>query len=299
MNPTAPSRDPLSAWEPKPREVQLTSDIVLGKPGTLPIIAGPCVIESAELTLRIAELLADMARRHGWQVIFKASFDKANRSSLDSFRGLGMETGLEILAQVRKQTGLPVLTDVHSPSQCAAVGEVCDVLQIPAFLCRQTDLLVAAAETGRAVNIKRGQFVAPDDMHRAVDKARRSGNEAVCVTERGYTFGYNNLVVDMRSFSMLHADGIPVIFDTTHSLQLPGGGQITGGARQFAEPLARAAVAAGADGVFMEVHPNPAEALSDATTQLPPERAERLLTQLVNLKETVAGMMVHGDEESP
>lgn len=298
MSKPTPTADGLSAWEPRPRQVHLTSDIVLGQPGTLPIIAGPCVIESAELTLRIAELLADMARRHGWQVIFKASFDKANRSSLDSFRGLGMETGLEILAQVKEHTGLPVLTDVHLPQQCGPVGEVCDVLQIPAFLCRQTDLLVAAAETGRAVNVKRGQFVAPDDMHRAVDKARRSGNEAVCVTERGYTFGYNNLVVDMRSFAMLHADGIPVIFDATHSLQLPGGGQITGGARQFAEPLARAAIAAGADGVFMEVHPNPAQALSDATTQLPPERAERLLGHLVNLRRTMTDMMDDGADVS-
>jgi 2-dehydro-3-deoxyphosphooctonate aldolase (KDO 8-P synthase) len=278
-----------AAHEPRPAVVPLAPGIELGRRGTLPIVAGPCVIESAERTLEIAELLAAMAQRHNLQLIFKASFDKANRSSYDSFRGLGMEAGLEILAQVKAATGLPVLTDVHEPSQCGAVAEVCDVLQIPAFLCRQTDLLAAAAATGRCVNIKKGQFIAPEDMARAVDKVRRSGNGRVCVTERGYSFGYNNLVVDMRSFAILHAAGIPVIFDVTHSLQLPGGGEVTGGARQYAEPLARAAVAAGADGVFLEVHPQPAEALSDATTQLPPGRAEALLLSLLAVQRGMYG----------
>ncbi len=287
--------DIVVAHQPRPTIIPLAPGIELGRRGTLPVIAGPCVIEDAGLTLEIAELLAAMAQRHGLQLIFKASFDKANRSSLDSFRGLGMETGLQILQQVKTATGLPVLTDVHEPSQCAAAAEVCDVLQIPAFLCRQTDLLIAAAATGRCVNIKKGQFIAPDDMARAVDKVRRSGNDRVCVTERGYSFGYNNLVVDMRSFAMLHAAGIPVIFDITHSLQLPGGGEITGGARQYAEPLARAAVAAGADGVFLEVHPRPTEALSDATTQLPPRRAEALLLSLLNLQRAMAAEGMSGE----
>lgn len=291
--------DSATAFEPQPRTISLAPGIELGRPGQLPIIAGPCVIENPELTLEIAEGLAAMARQHGLKLIFKASFDKANRSSVDSFRGPGMEAGLDVLRQVKESTGLPVLTDVHDPSQCAAVAEVCDVLQIPAFLCRQTDLLVAAGATGRAVNIKKGQFIAPPDMRRAVDKVRHGGNDKVCVTERGYSFGYNNLVVDMRSFAMLHADGVPVIFDVTHSLQLPGGGKVTGGARQFAEPLARSAVAAGADGIFLEVHPRPEEALSDATTQLPPERAEALLASLMILRRTVAGLVVtspNGDE---
>lgn len=287
--PTQP--DIQTAFEPRPRSIRLAEGIELGTCERLPIIAGPCVIEGPEFIRQIAEQVAEMARRRDWPVIFKASFDKANRSSIDSFRGVGMEQGLDILAEVKASTGLPVLTDVHEASQCAAVAEVCDVLQIPAFLCRQTDLLVAAAATGRAVNIKKGQFVAPEDMRRAVDKVRQSGNDRVCVTERGYAFGYNNLVVDMRSFAMLHADGIPVIFDATHSLQLPGGGQVTGGARQYAEPLARAAVAAGADGIFMEVHPDPEAALSDATTQLPPARGERLLGQLVELHATVSAMV--------
>lgn len=281
------SPDSSYAGEPQPRVMALAPGIELGRPDRLPIIAGPCVVESPELTVEIAEGLASMAQRHGWQVIFKASFDKANRSSVDSFRGHGLAAGLEALRQVKETTGLPVLTDVHEPAQCAAVAEVCDVLQIPAFLCRQTDLLMAAGATGRAVNIKKGQFIAPTDMRRAVDKVRHGGNDNVCVTERGYSFGYNNLVVDMRSFAMLHAEGIPVIFDVTHSLQLPGGGKVTGGARQFAEPLARSAVAAGADGVFLEVHPRPQEALSDATTQLPPARAEALIGSLLALRRTL------------
>ncbi|MDY7091786.1 MAG: 3-deoxy-8-phosphooctulonate synthase [Acidobacteriota bacterium] len=250
----------------------------------LPVISGPCVIENEDHTLRTAGLVRAMAQRLGLAVVFKASFDKANRSSLESFRGPGLEEGLRVLAKVKEETGLPVLTDVHDASQCAPAAEVCDVLQIPAFLCRQTDLVLAAAGTGRAVNIKKGQFVAPEDMAKAVEKARSTGNQRITVTERGYSFGYNNLVVDMRSFSMLHREGIPVIYDVTHSLQLPGGGAETGGAKVYAEPLARAAVAAGADGVFLEVHPDPDNALSDSTTQLLPERAEKLLASLLAVR---------------
>ncbi|MEM1181072.1 MAG: 3-deoxy-8-phosphooctulonate synthase [Acidobacteriota bacterium] len=266
--------------------IALSADVELGGE-SMPIIAGPCVIEGAEALLEVGEEVAALQEATGASFIFKASFDKANRSSLQSFRGIGFGPGLEALAQVRETTGLPLLTDVHEPRQCARVAEVVDVLQIPAFLCRQTDLLVAAAETGKAVNIKKGQFVAPDDMLKAVDKARSTGNTKICVTERGFSFGYHNMVVDMRSFATLQGDGIPVIFDVTHSLQLPGGGTVTGGARRFAEPLARAAVAAGCDGLFMEVHPDPATALSDATTQLPPGRALLLAESLLELRRAV------------
>jgi 2-dehydro-3-deoxyphosphooctonate aldolase (KDO 8-P synthase) len=251
----------------------------------LPVIAGPCVIEGESATLEIAETLDAMARRLAVPLVFKASFDKANRSSIDSPRGPRLVEGLRVLRRVTEATGLPILTDVHEAGQCGPAAEVCAVLQIPAFLCRQTDLIVAAASTGRAVNIKKGQFMAPDDMRRAVDKARSTGNERITVTERGSSFGYHDLVVDMRGIPMMQADGIPVIFDVTHSLQLPSGaGEVTGGRREYAEPLARAAVAAGADGLYMEVHPNPDEALSDRATQLPPERAERLLASLLALR---------------
>jgi 2-dehydro-3-deoxyphosphooctonate aldolase (KDO 8-P synthase) len=252
-----------------------------------PVIAGPCVIESEELAVETAHVLAAMAERLGLALVFKSSFDKANRSSIGSYRGPGLEEGLRVLAIVKQETGLPVLTDVHEPHQCAPAAEVCDVLQIPAFLCRQTDLVVAAAQTGRAVNIKKGQFMAPDDMLKIVDKARSTGNSKVTVTERGVSFGYHNLVVDMRSFAMLHEDGIPVIYDVTHSLQLPGGGAESGGLRRYAEPLARAAVAAGADGVFLEVHPDPEHARSDAAVQLDPERAGKLLESLLRLRQVL------------
>ncbi len=269
-----------------PTPIELAPGIVLGGP-ELPLICGPCAIESEERTLETARLLDDLRRRLDLKLIFKASFDKANRSSGDSFRGVGLDEGLRILQRVRDETGMPLLTDVHEPHQCTPVAEVCDILQIPAFLCRQTDLLQAAADTGRAVNVKKGQFLAPDDVLKAVEKVTSRGNNRVFVTERGYSFGYHNLVVDMRSFPMLHADGILTIYDITHSLQLPGGGTETGGARQYAEPLARAAVAAGADGIFLEVHPDPENALSDRTTQLPPERAEALIRSLLHLRQTV------------
>ncbi len=255
----------------------------------LPIIAGPCVLESEELALGVALRLAAFARRRGLGLIFKASFDKANRSSIASYRGPGLEEGLRILAQIKAETGLPLLTDVHEPAQCESVAAVCDVLQVPAFLCRQTDLVVAAAATGRTVNVKKGQFVAPDDMRRVADKARAAGNGRVVITERGASFGYHNLVVDMRSFAMLHDDGLAVIYDVTHSLQLPGGGEESGGNRRFAEPLARAAVAAGADGIFLEVHPHPEQALSDATTQLDPDRAEELIDSVLAVRRALLG----------
>jgi 2-dehydro-3-deoxyphosphooctonate aldolase (KDO 8-P synthase) len=253
----------------------------------LAAVVGPCVIESRELLASAAQAVLGISRALDLPVIFKASYDKANRSSIDSFRGPGLEEGLRLLAEVRDATGLSILTDVHAPEQCAPAAEVCQVLQIPAFLCRQTDLIVAAARTGRAVNIKKGQFMAPEDMVLAVEKARDAGCASVTVTERGTSFGYHNLVVDMRSFAILHAHDIPVLFDVTHSLQLPGAdGATTGGRREFAEPLARAAVAAGADGVYLEVHPNPDQALSDRTTQLDPDRARRLLAQLIELRKT-------------
>ncbi|HEX7183950.1 MAG TPA: 3-deoxy-8-phosphooctulonate synthase [Thermoanaerobaculia bacterium] len=270
------------------RPVELAPGVVLGG-DSLPVIAGPCVVESEERTVETAHMLASMAERLEVALVFKSSFDKANRSSIASFRGPGLEEGLRVLRLVREETGLPVLTDVHEPGQCAPAAEVCDVLQIPAFLCRQTDLVVAAAATGRPVNIKKGQFMAPDDMRKIVDKARSAGNDRITVTERGASFGYHNLVVDMRSFAMLHDEGIPVIYDVTHSLQLPGGGEESGGQRRFAEPLARAAVAAGADGVFLEVHPEPERALSDSAVQLPPERAEALLRSLIALRRTLTG----------
>jgi 2-dehydro-3-deoxyphosphooctonate aldolase (KDO 8-P synthase) len=266
--------------------VELAPGIRIGG-DALPVLAGPCVIESEELVLEMAHTLAALAERLGIGLVFKSSFDKANRSALGSFRGPGLAEGLRVLRLVKEETGLPVITDVHEPEQCAPAAEVCDVLQIPAFLCRQTDLVVAAARTGRAVNIKKGQFMAPDDMRKIVDKARSAGNPNVTVTERGASFGYHNLVVDMRSFALMQDEGIPVIYDITHSLQLPGGGTESGGQRRFAEPLARAAIAAGADGVFLEIHPDPERALSDAAVQLDPERAERLLRSLIGLRKAL------------
>jgi len=261
-----------------------------GAAGALPVIAGPCVVESEELVLAAARTLAAMASRLALPLVFKSSFDKANRSALGSFRGPGLVRGLAALAAVKAATGLPVLTDVHEPGQCEPAAAVCDVLQIPAFLCRQTDLVLAAAATGRAVNIKKGQFMAPGDMRKLVDKARAGGNRRVTVTERGSSFGYHDLVVDMRSFAQLHDDGIAVIYDVTHSLQRPGGGPgnpesaESGGERRYALPLALAAVAAGADGLFLEVHPDPPRALSDRAVQLTPAASETLLRAAAALR---------------
>jgi 2-dehydro-3-deoxyphosphooctonate aldolase (KDO 8-P synthase) len=259
-------------------------------PDRFPVVAGPCVIESADQVLETAHSVAEIARRLNLSVVFKASFDKANRSSISSFRGLGLDEGLEILARVGQETSLPVLTDVHEPDQCEPAAEICAILQVPAFLCRQTDLILGAAATGCGVNIKKGQFMAPTDMTLAVEKAKSTGNERITVTERGASFGYNNLVVDMRSFSLLHDKGIPVLYDVTHSLQLPGAAGVeTGGQREFAEALARAAVAAGADGLYLEVHLDPGSARSDRATQLDPTRAESLLRSVLAVRQVVTG----------
>jgi 2-dehydro-3-deoxyphosphooctonate aldolase (KDO 8-P synthase) len=256
--------------------------------GCSPIfIAGPCVIESTEMVLNVAKRLGEIADRRGVTLVFKTSFDKANRSSLGSFRGPGLESGLEALRAVKESSGLPILTDVHEAAQATLVAEVVDVLQVPAFLCRQTDLLVACGHTGASVNLKKGQFMAPEDMANAVDKVRSTGNTRVTVTERGTSFGYHNLVVDMRALPMIRGFA-PVIFDVTHSLQLPGGlGHATGGAREYHQHLARAAAAVGVDGFFIEVHPDPREALSDSTTQLDFEEFDRLVAQLAALSATV------------
>lgn len=263
--------------------IELAPGVVLGGE-EMPVISGPCALETEEIALAMARRVAGWKERLGVPVVFKSSFDKANRSSIDSYRGPGMEEGLRRLRMVKEETGLPILTDVHEPHQCEPVAEVCDVLQIPAFLCRQTDLILAAAETGRGINVKKGQFMAPEDMARVAEKAASGGNEKVSITERGYSFGYHNLVVDMRSFARMHELGLATVYDITHSLQLPGAGKETGGLRRFAEPLARAAIAAGADGVFLEIHPDPDEALSDSSTQLDPDRAEALVESLVRIR---------------
>jgi 2-dehydro-3-deoxyphosphooctonate aldolase (KDO 8-P synthase) len=247
----------------------------------LVFIAGPCVIESAQHALDTAAGILEVARRTGAGIIFKASYDKANRTSRKSFRGPGLEAGLRILGDVRAKTGLPVLTDIHEPSHAGPAAAIVDVLQIPAFLCRQTDLLVAAARTGRAVNVKKGQFLSPRDMRHVIEKITAEGNEAVLVTERGTSFGYHDLVVDMRALPMLRELGYPVVFDVTHSLQLPGAGEgVTSGLAQYIEPLASAGVAAGADAVFMEVHAEPARAQSDAGNALRLDQLEPLVRKL-------------------
>jgi 2-dehydro-3-deoxyphosphooctonate aldolase (KDO 8-P synthase) len=249
--------------------------------GRLTIIAGPCVVESPEHALMMARECVGRTRESGLDFVFKASFDKANRSSIKSFRGLGMEAGLEVLQRIKEDVGVPILTDVHEVSQVARVAEVADVLQIPAFLCRQTDLILAAARSGRALNVKKGQFLAPQDTRNIVDKVREAGCEKLMLTERGASFGYNNLVVDMRSFPIMRSFGVPVVFDVTHSLQLPGGlGHATGGQSEYIEPLSRAGVACGVDAVFMEVHDCPAKALSDGPNALPLDRMQSLLNVL-------------------
>jgi len=247
----------------------------------LAFILGPCVIESASHALEMAAAVREVAARCGVPVVFKASYDKANRTSISSFRGPGLDAGLRILADVRARTGLPILTDIHEPAQAAVAASVVDVLQIPAFLSRQTDLIVAAARTGKAVNVKKGQFLAPKDMKHVISKVTGEGNESVLVTERGVSFGYHDLVVDMRALPMLRELGYPVIFDVTHSLQLPGAGNgVTAGLAQYIEPLASAGVAAGVDMVFMEVHAEPSQAKSDAANALRLDRLEPLILKL-------------------
>lgn len=251
-------------------------------------ICGPCVIESPEHTRTIGREVARTGRAAGVPTVFKASFDKANRTSLDSYRGPGLARGLKILAEVRRETGLPVLTDIHEPSQADAAAEVCDILQIPAFLCRQTDLLLAAGRTGRAVNIKKGQFLAPDDIRHAADKVASTGNDRILLTERGTTFGYRNLVVDFRGIARMRAFGWPVVLDVTHSLQLPGAGQGTsGGEPEYIATMARAGAACGVDGVFFEVHEEPAKALSDGANALRLDLLPNLLAQVRAIRELI------------
>jgi 2-dehydro-3-deoxyphosphooctonate aldolase (KDO 8-P synthase) len=278
--------------------VEIGGSVALGAGRALLLIAGPCVIEDEDHALGIARAARDIAGRCGVPFVFKASYDKANRTSIRSFRGPGLAEGLRILGTIRDRLAVPVLTDIHEPSHAAAAAEVADVLQIPAFLCRQTDLLVAAARTGRAINIKTGQFLAPADVRHAVEKVRSAGNDRVFVTERGASFGYHDLVVDMRVFPLLRAQGLPVVFDVTHSLQLPGAGDgVTAGEAAYIEPLAAAGVAAGVDGVFLEVHEEPARAKSDAQNALRLDRLESLLTRLVRIdaivKEPAAAAVRH------
>ncbi len=262
-------------------------DIQFGSGAPLVLIAGPCVIESRELVLQIAGELSYLSIKHNIPLIFKASFDKANRSSLDAFRGPGLEEGLEILQAVKDEFGLPILTDVHLPEQCVPVAEVADILQIPAFLSRQTDLLVATAKTGAVINIKKGQFMSPVDVKNAVLKVTASGNKRVFVTDRGVSFGYNRLISDMRAATIIK-EFAPAFVDITHSLQQPSGlGGSSGGEQEFIVPLARAAVASGVDGIFMEVHPNPKEGLSDATTMFKLGEMDKFLVEITQLAKLI------------
>lgn len=268
--------------------VAITPLITVGAGKPL-LIAGPCVIENEALCLHVAAVMQEIAAKTGFQYIFKASFDKANRTSAGSFRGDGLSSGLEILQKVKDVVGVPLLTDIHLPEQAAIVGKVVDVLQIPAFLCRQTDLLTAAGETGKTVNIKKGQFMAPEDMQYAAEKVRNSSKSGVLLTERGASFGYHNLVVDMRSLPVMRQFA-PVIFDVTHSVQMPGGaGGSSGGRREFAPYLAKSAAAAGVDGFFIETHPNPDKALSDGPNMIPLTEMEALLVQLMRIMEAANG----------
>jgi len=252
------------------------------------LIGGPCVLEGPEMAINIARFMRAACERLRLPYVFKSSYDKANRTSWNSFRGPGLEEGLEILATVRREVGVPILTDVHSVGEAKAAAEVVDILQIPAFLVRQTDLLAAAGSTGKPVNLKKAQFMAPQDMIHAVEKVRQTNNDKILVTERGTQFGYNNLVVDMRAIDIMAGFGLPVVFDATHSVQLPGGqGTSSGGQRQFVAPLARAAVAAGAHGVFLEMHEDPDRALSDGPNSLPLKQVPQLLEDLLRVYEAV------------
>ncbi len=256
--------------------------------GRLTFILGPCVVESQQHALFMAQEINDICQSVGVRFVYKSSFDKANRSSIESFRGGGMEFGLEILGRVKEEIGVPVITDVHETWQVEKTAEVADVIQIPAFLCRQTDLLVESARSGKAVNVKKGQFLAPWDAKNIVEKLQGARCEKILLTERGASFGYNNLVVDLRSFPIMRSFGVPVVFDVTHSLQLPGGlGKATGGQSEYIEDFARAGVACGVDAVFMEVHDNPAKAPSDGPNQLPLNRLEKLLRKLKQIHELV------------
>jgi len=273
------------------KTIRISNLKVSGKNAPLFVIAGPCVIENEAMVMRTAETLAEICADLRLPFIFKCSYDKANRSASDSFRGPGLKGGLATLARVKKKLGVPILTDVHEPLHCEPAAAVADVLQIPAFLSRQTDLIQAAARTGRCVNLKKGQFLAPWDMQNAIEKVEAAGGKNILLTERGSCFGYNNLVADMRSIAIMREFGYPVVFDATHSVQVPGaggGGKFTGGDRRMAPVLARAAVAAGCDGIFLEAHPNPDKALSDAANQLPLSQVRALLEKLREIHEVVA-----------
>ena len=269
--------------------------VAIGGEEPLALIAGPCVIESRDAALRHAERVRDAAAAAGMPVVYKSSFDKANRTSLAGFRGIGMDEGLAILAEVRREIGVPILTDVHEAGQAAPVAAVVDVLQTPAFLCRQTDFIVAVARAGKPVNLKKGQFLSPAEMEQVVAKAASTGNRDLLVTERGFAFGYNNLVADMRSLAVLGDTGCPVVFDATHSVQRPGGlGTESGGDRRFVPLLARAAVAAGVSAVFMEVHEDPSRARSDGATSLPLAELPALLRELATIDRVIRGTRTRG-----
>jgi 2-dehydro-3-deoxyphosphooctonate aldolase (KDO 8-P synthase) len=278
------------------QSVQFTSptgkEITVGPGSPLLLLAGPCALESGDLAWEIAQEMQAITARLGISYVFKASFDKANRSSINSFRGPGPKKGLRILERLRAELGVPVVSDIHEPAQATMAADILDIIQIPAFLCRQTDLLLAAAKTGKVVNVKKGQFVSPWDMEHAVNKLRAAGNERILLTERGASFGYNNLVVDMRSLPAMHSLGCPVIFDATHAVQLPGGaGASSGGQREYIPCLARAAMAVGIDGLFLEVHPDPDNALCDGPNSLPLDAVEGLLQQLLAVRAAVGGGM--------
>lgn len=266
------------------KSFDIVPGMTVGADGPLVVMAGPCVIESESICLEVARRMKEICSELGLPYVFKASFDKANRTSLSSFRGPGLEEGLRILKTVKDAVGVPVVTDIHEAGQAEPAAAVVDVLQIPAFLSRQTDLLLAAADTGKVVNVKKGQFLAPDDMKPVLDKLRSAGNDRVMLTERGSSFGYHNLVVDMRGLAIMRGFGVPVVFDCTHAVQLPGGrGGSSGGQREFIAPLSRAAAAVGIDGLFMEVHPNPAEAKSDGPNSIPLAEVENVLRKVAKI----------------
>lgn len=286
MHPESPSTIPAPASPVAPASAGgMTPDVLYERLRARRFIfAGPCALESLELALDTAHAVREAAEAAGLFAVFKSSWDKANRTSLDGFRGPGLVRGMEWLARIKQETGLPVVTDIHEPEQAKPVAEVADVLQVPAFLCRQTSLLLAAAQTGRVVNVKKGQFVAPWDMAPALDKLRSTGNQRILLTERGASFGYNNLVVDFRSLPIMQGYGVPVVFDATHSVQLPGGkGTSSGGDRRFVPMLSRAAVAAGVDGVFLETHPDPDHALCDGPNSWPLDSLAPLLRDFAAL----------------
>ena len=275
----------MAAITPVTFETPAGTTYRVGPGQPLLLIGGPCALESEELARRVASTMQEICGRLGINYVFKASYDKANRTSITSYRGPGIEAGLAILSRLRRELQVPVISDIHETQQVAAAAEVLDILQIPAFLCRQTDLLTAAASTGKVVNVKKGQFVSPWDMANVVNKLRESGGDKVMLVERGASFGYNNLVVDMRALPVMRSLGCPVVFDATHSVQLPGGaGGSSGGQREFIAPLTRAAMAAGIDGLFMEIHPDPDQALCDGPNSLPLDQVEELLVFLLRIR---------------